>query len=292
MPSLRPCGGCEPPLAPSRLSRSSATTRRTIWQRRRMSQSSAQGWRTQGGCPRRSESKPALLTRALSYPNWRTVSQALDELMRKLLVVHRLLEAEERLAERDLWGGRGNAGRFVSAFSSATRAHGSYAGRPRSPTTGRGRPRVSGECRPVRQRNAHDGGVTAAAVLAFLCPSMVRCSWSTTGCDRALHRPWAGHRRDGPSSTKGMAQAMTPEARDPSGVIAPVSRRRGQGASCPRSLVRARDPRVGPPARGRSALRGRCFPGRYRPGRRPGQGRKMPPLEPIWVAFVAVVLAG
>ncbi len=109
MPSLRPCGGCEPPLAPSRLSRSSATTRRTIWQRRRMSQSSAQGWRTQGGCPRRSESKPALLTRALSYPNWRTVSQALDELMRKLLVVHRLLEAEERLAERDLRGGRGNA---------------------------------------------------------------------------------------------------------------------------------------------------------------------------------------
>ena len=29
--------------------------------------------------------------------------------MRKLLVVHRLLEAEERLAERDLRGGRGNA---------------------------------------------------------------------------------------------------------------------------------------------------------------------------------------
>jgi hypothetical protein len=51
----------------------------------------------------------ALLTRALSDPNWRTVSQALDELMRKLLVVHRLLEAEERLAERDLRGGRGNA---------------------------------------------------------------------------------------------------------------------------------------------------------------------------------------
>jgi hypothetical protein len=127
-----------------------------------------------------------------------------------------------------------------SALFLVLRAHGSYAGRPRSPTTGRGRPRVSEECRPVRQRNAHDGGVTAAAVLAFLCLSMVRCSWSTTGCDRALHRPWAGHRRDGPSSTKGMAQAMTPEARDPSGVIAPVSRRRGQGASCPRSLVRAR----------------------------------------------------
>jgi hypothetical protein len=44
----------------------------------------------------------ALLTRALSDPNWRTASQALDDLMRKLLlVVHRLLEAEERLAKRE-----------------------------------------------------------------------------------------------------------------------------------------------------------------------------------------------
>jgi hypothetical protein len=42
----------------------------------------------------------ALPTRALSDPNWRTASQALDDLMRKLLVVHRLLEAEERLAKR------------------------------------------------------------------------------------------------------------------------------------------------------------------------------------------------
>jgi hypothetical protein len=42
----------------------------------------------------------ALLTQALTDPNWRTASQALDDLMRKLLVVHRLLEAEERLAKR------------------------------------------------------------------------------------------------------------------------------------------------------------------------------------------------
>jgi hypothetical protein len=42
----------------------------------------------------------ALLTRALSDPNWRTASQALDDLLRKLLVVHWLLEAEERLAKR------------------------------------------------------------------------------------------------------------------------------------------------------------------------------------------------
>jgi hypothetical protein len=42
----------------------------------------------------------ALLTRALNDPNWRTASQALDDLMRRLLVMHRLLEAEERLAKR------------------------------------------------------------------------------------------------------------------------------------------------------------------------------------------------
>jgi hypothetical protein len=42
-----------------------------------------------------------LLTRALNDRNWRTASQALDDLMRKLLVVHRLLEAEERLAKSE-----------------------------------------------------------------------------------------------------------------------------------------------------------------------------------------------
>jgi hypothetical protein len=50
--------------------------------------------------PRDANQAHALLTRALSDPNWRTASQALDDLMRKLLVVHRLLEAEERLAKR------------------------------------------------------------------------------------------------------------------------------------------------------------------------------------------------
>jgi hypothetical protein len=51
--------------------------------------------------PEEQEQAQALLTRALSDPNWRTASQALDDLMRKLLVVHRLLEAEERLAKRE-----------------------------------------------------------------------------------------------------------------------------------------------------------------------------------------------
>jgi hypothetical protein len=51
--------------------------------------------------PEEREQAHALLTRALSDPDWRTASQALDDLMRKLLVVHRLLEAEERLAKRE-----------------------------------------------------------------------------------------------------------------------------------------------------------------------------------------------
>jgi hypothetical protein len=42
----------------------------------------------------------ALLVRAVTEPDWQAASQALDELMRKLLVVHRLLEAEERLPKR------------------------------------------------------------------------------------------------------------------------------------------------------------------------------------------------
>jgi hypothetical protein len=51
--------------------------------------------------PEKQAQAHALLTRALSDPDWRTASQALDDLMRKLLVVHRLLEAEERLAKRE-----------------------------------------------------------------------------------------------------------------------------------------------------------------------------------------------
>ena len=51
--------------------------------------------------PEEREQARALLTQAVSDPDWRTASQALDGLMRKLLVVHRLLEGEERLAERE-----------------------------------------------------------------------------------------------------------------------------------------------------------------------------------------------
>jgi hypothetical protein len=43
----------------------------------------------------------ALLVKAVSDPDWQAARQALDELLRKLLVVHQLLEAEERLAKRE-----------------------------------------------------------------------------------------------------------------------------------------------------------------------------------------------
>jgi hypothetical protein len=47
--------------------------------------------------PEEREQAHALLTQALSDPDWQTASQALDD----LLVLHRLLEAEERLAKRE-----------------------------------------------------------------------------------------------------------------------------------------------------------------------------------------------
>jgi hypothetical protein len=43
----------------------------------------------------------ALLVRAVTDPDWQAASQALDELMGKLLVIRRLLEAEERLPKRE-----------------------------------------------------------------------------------------------------------------------------------------------------------------------------------------------
>ena len=42
----------------------------------------------------------ALLVRAITDPDWQAASQALDDLMGKLVVLHRLLETEERLPTR------------------------------------------------------------------------------------------------------------------------------------------------------------------------------------------------
>ena len=43
----------------------------------------------------------ALLVRVVTDPDWQAASQALDDLMGKLLVIRRLLEAEERLPKRE-----------------------------------------------------------------------------------------------------------------------------------------------------------------------------------------------
>jgi hypothetical protein len=43
----------------------------------------------------------ALLVRVVTDPDWQAASQALDELMSKLLVMRGLLEAEERLPKRE-----------------------------------------------------------------------------------------------------------------------------------------------------------------------------------------------
>jgi uncharacterized ferritin-like protein (DUF455 family) len=51
--------------------------------------------------PEEREQAHALLAQAVNDPDWRTASQTLDDLLRKLLVVHRLLEAEERLDKRE-----------------------------------------------------------------------------------------------------------------------------------------------------------------------------------------------
>ena len=50
----------------------------------------------------------ALLVRAITDPDWQAASQALDDLMGRLLVMHRLLEAEEHLPQRDPQGSRRN----------------------------------------------------------------------------------------------------------------------------------------------------------------------------------------
>jgi hypothetical protein len=42
----------------------------------------------------------ALLVKAVTDPDWQAARQALDDLMRKLAVIHRLLEAEDRLPTR------------------------------------------------------------------------------------------------------------------------------------------------------------------------------------------------
>jgi hypothetical protein len=45
----------------------------------------------------------ALLVKVVTDPDWRAANKALDELMRKLTAIHRLLEAQGRLPKRAPW---------------------------------------------------------------------------------------------------------------------------------------------------------------------------------------------
>jgi hypothetical protein len=45
----------------------------------------------------------ALLVKAVTDRDWQAANKALDELMGKLIVIHRLLEVEERLPRRERW---------------------------------------------------------------------------------------------------------------------------------------------------------------------------------------------
>jgi hypothetical protein len=49
------------------------------------------------GLEEQAEAHP-LLAKAANHPDWWVAGHALDELMRRLLLLHRLLEAEERLS--------------------------------------------------------------------------------------------------------------------------------------------------------------------------------------------------
>jgi hypothetical protein len=66
-----------------------------------VSRQDSQAGRSQPDDPGRArQGARAAPVRAVSVRDWQAARQALDDLMRKLLVVHRLLEAEERLAKR------------------------------------------------------------------------------------------------------------------------------------------------------------------------------------------------
>jgi hypothetical protein len=68
----------------------------------RASRSKRRGWQDpKRMTPEEHGEAHALLVKAVSDPDWQAARQALDELVRKLLVVDRLLEAEERLAQRE-----------------------------------------------------------------------------------------------------------------------------------------------------------------------------------------------
>jgi hypothetical protein len=90
MTSSRPCAGCGRlrPIEVIAVISNDPTNEARMADARRMT-------------PEEQGEAHALLVRAVSEPDWQAARQALDELLRKLLVVYRLLEAEERLAKRE-----------------------------------------------------------------------------------------------------------------------------------------------------------------------------------------------
>jgi hypothetical protein len=98
--------GCGSPLASSRSSRSSAITQSLAMTQRMIRVGHRGAWRkARMTDPRRMTPEEhgeahALLVRAVTDPDWQAASQALDDLTGKLAVLHRLLEAEERLPQR------------------------------------------------------------------------------------------------------------------------------------------------------------------------------------------------
>jgi hypothetical protein len=97
MTSSRPSAGCGPPSASSRSSRSSVTTR----QRHRRGQLRGSHGGSAADDARGARASSRAPCQGVRDPGWEVARQALDDLMRKLLVVHRLLEAEDRLAKRE-----------------------------------------------------------------------------------------------------------------------------------------------------------------------------------------------
>jgi hypothetical protein len=87
----------------------------------------------------------ALLVKAVSDPDWQAARQALEELMRKLLVVHRLLEAEERLTSASRQPTRRNGCRCPSVPSGTGPT--SAGGVPLGPPAGAARARLRAAAR-------------------------------------------------------------------------------------------------------------------------------------------------
>jgi hypothetical protein len=100
MTSSRPCGGCGPPSASSRvvevISHDLAAAQDETIEGARMADPRRM-------TPEEHGEAHALLVKAITDPDWQAANRALDELMRKLIVMHRLSEAEERLPKREPW---------------------------------------------------------------------------------------------------------------------------------------------------------------------------------------------